>query len=146
MFLALTNIGRDQDLQAVAIGLLRALDTYLPDVCETQDAHHFWENGLKDPESNKPNKELADRSYLVIHYAVKAIQDHKSPLNPHGRAAAERGEIMACTAIRAQVPLAPSGFRKVGRASKTKPAEASAGARALQARLLGHGRRVSAEC
>ena len=115
MFLALTNANRDKDLQAIAKGLLRVLKAHLPSASQTAEANHFWANGLKDPESNKPNKELADRVYLVMRCTVDAIQLNKSGLNPHGRRAELQGELMVCKAIRAQAPVAPSGFRKVAK-------------------------------
>jgi len=108
MFLALTDSGRDGDLTAIAKSLLRVLRRHLGHAPEARQAIHYWKNGLTDPDSNKPNKELADRVYLVLHYAVDAFKKHPNPIGRHG-------DVVVCNAIRARVPLSPGGFRKVGK-------------------------------
>ena len=126
MFLVLHDTGRGKDLEAIASQLLNSLDWHFPRSNYAEEARGFWKDGLKDPDSTKPNKELADRAYLVIRCSVAAF-------NAHSRL--PDGELAVCTLIRRQVPLAPGGFRRVGKIEGTS-SEPSESVRAQPRKLL----------
>jgi len=112
MYLALRETKKDP--LPVAEQLLRLAEKHRPDSCETRLAQEYWERGLH--EERRPEKESADRVYLVIHYVAKAFDEQVFPIIAGG------GEALACTVIRRQYPLAPKAFRKVGRMSGETPA------------------------
>lgn len=120
MFLALTDAGKERDLQEIARALLRLVDRHLPETKEAREARRFWREGLKDPDSTQPGKELADRVYLVMLSVGQAFERNDGPWSPR------TGDMVVCDVIRRRVPLAPGGFTKVGKIEGTssEPPEA----------------------
>lgn len=107
MFLALLDSGKAKDLGLIAEGLLRMVRTNMRGHPIAAEAVDYWRNGLRD--QDRPEKEQADRAYLVMRYVGRAFDFYPQRLWPGG------GEALVCAAIRHVVPLAPAGFRKVGR-------------------------------
>jgi len=112
MYLALRETKKDA--LPIAEHLLRLAEKYRPESFDTKLAQEYWDRGLH--EERRPEKESADRAYLVIHYVAKAFDEQVFPIIAGG------GEALACTVIRRQYPLAPKAFRKVGRMSGETPA------------------------
>lgn len=121
MYLALIDAGQEKNLDAIARAILTLLTR--SGLSKTEPgalALEYWEHGLKDPESAKPNNELARRSYLVISYACEALASQG------GEA---RAELAICAVIRRYAPVAPEGFasvaRQAGVASESAPTPVS---------------------
>jgi len=112
MFLALNDTGSDQELAEIAEALLGLLKKVARGSSQLAQAERYHEEGLKDPHSTKPDKELANRTYLVIRCSVDALKKLKS-------ASGLTSEILVCNLIRRYKPVAPGGFRRVGRVEGT---------------------------
>ena len=112
MVLALNDTGSQQELEEIAVALLGLLKKASPGSAQLKRAERYHEEGLKDPHSTKPDKELASRTYLVIRCSVEALKKLKSE-------GGFTSEILVCNLIRRYKPVAPGGFRRVGRVEGT---------------------------
>ena len=105
MFLALVDSGKADHLGEVARGLLRMAHKRMPGNGNVLDAQEYWDNGLRDDK----DKELADRTYLVIRFVTDALDRLPNKAWDGG------GDVLVCTVVRKLIPLAPPGFSKVGK-------------------------------
>lgn len=112
MFLALNDTGSEQELEEIAVALLALLKKASPRSPQLKEAERYHAEGLKDPNSTKPDKELASRTYLVILCSVDALKQFESETGVPS-------EILVCNLIRRYKPVAPGGFRRVGRVEGT---------------------------
>lgn len=105
MFLALIDAGTD--MRKIVEELLSLADLYRPESQNSLTAHYYWRNGLRD--GKNPEKEVADRTYLVFRYVSQAFSEPVPPVVMGG------GEPIICTVIRKHVPQAPRGFSNLAR-------------------------------
>lgn len=105
MYLALSDAGKE--LSRVAATLLKLARQHRARSTRTRMAVHCWKNGLCDEKD--PDKEVAERAYLVMVFVSQAFDENVEPIIVGG------GEGVVCTVLRREFPLAPVGFRKVGR-------------------------------
>jgi hypothetical protein len=95
-----------------------------PDSGYTEQAYDACYNGLAKEAQARP-------AFMVMTMAARAIDDPGTPPPPPGGGAA-----VVCMLIRKYVPLAPDGFRRVGRL-EGRPNEQAQSAHAVPAKLFG---------
>jgi hypothetical protein len=101
MFLALHDKGKDMELVAEALLVIGA--RYRPNSTRTLTATQAFYEDLAEDEAARP-------VYMVFTMIARAIDEDVEPLPPPGG-----GSAVVCQAIRHEYPLAPEGFRKVGK-------------------------------
>ncbi len=106
MFLSLTDADQTRALDTIARRLIGLARKFRPGDPATDHAAECMEHGLLDASNEK---EVADRIYVVMR-AVSEAFDRMPRQRWSGG-----GETVVVEVIRAEVPLAPPGFRKAGR-------------------------------
>jgi hypothetical protein len=101
MFLALHDKGEDMELVAEALLVIGA--RYRPKSVRTLTATQAFYEDLAEDEAARP-------VYMVFTMVARAIDEDVEPCAPPGG-----GSGVVCQAIRHEFPLAPAGFRKVGK-------------------------------
>jgi hypothetical protein len=120
MFLALHDEGANMDRPAKEV--VDLVVKHRPASPYTEQAYDAYYNGLADEAQARP-------VFMVFTMAARAIDDEGTPPPPPGGGAA-----VVCMLIRKEVPLAPDGFRRVGKL-EGRPNEQAPSARVLPSRL-----------
>ena len=123
MFLALHDAGHRKSMDRVATALVELMQTYRPESLYADRAYDALYNGGAD-------EAHARSSYMVFTLVARAIDEPVLPLPPPGG-----GSSVVCMAIRREHPLAPGGFRKVGKL-EGKPNEQGPSAQSSPFRLF----------
>jgi hypothetical protein len=123
MFLALHDKGEDMELVAEALLVIGA--RYRPDSERTLTATQAFYEDLANEEGARP-------VYMVFTMISAAIDEDVEPTAPPGG-----GSVIVCQAIRHEHPVAPEGFRKVGKQTGGPDLQSDSACTTFPAKLLG---------